>query len=154
MIEAITSPILIWFIIGLALILLEFTVPGIVLIFFGAGAWVVSAMCAIFDASFNVQLAVFLISSVLSLVLLRARIQKTFVGNALNGDSSLNCDEFVGQQAVVVKEIRPGFPGKVEFRGTQWKARADEAIEESQPVEIVRQDNITLVVKPLTKAEE
>ncbi|ACL05438.1 protein of unknown function DUF107 [Desulfatibacillum aliphaticivorans] len=148
MIEAITSPILIWFIIGLALILAEFAVPGIILIFFGIGAWVVSAMCAVIDASLNTQLFVFLISSVLSLALLRTWVKKTFVGNAMDGESSFNSDELVGQKAVTVHEIKPGFTGKVEFRGTRWNAVADELIEESQPVEIVKQDNLTLVVKP------
>jgi len=32
----------IWFIAGLVLILLEFVVPGVILVFFGAGAWVVA----------------------------------------------------------------------------------------------------------------
>ena len=149
MIEAITSPILIWFIIGLALILAEFTVPGIVLIFFGAGAWVVSAMCAIYDASISMQLLVFLVSSILFLAFLRRWVQNVFVGFTQEGESGFSNSEAVGQAAVVVEAIRPGYPGKVEFRGTQWRAMADEAIEESQPVEIVRQDNITLVVKPI-----
>ena len=33
------SPELIWFVAGLALILSEFMLPGIILVFFGAGAW-------------------------------------------------------------------------------------------------------------------
>ena len=35
------NPVLIWFLIGLALVLSEFMLPGIILVFFGLGAWAV-----------------------------------------------------------------------------------------------------------------
>ncbi|MBI9074651.1 MAG: NfeD family protein [Desulfatibacillum sp.] len=149
MVEALTSPILIWFVFGLVLILAEFAVPGIILVFFGVGAWVVSAMCAMFNASLNLQLLVFLVSSVLCLVFLRGWVQKVFVGHSQDGESGFSNSEVVGQTAVVVEAIKPGYPGKVEFRGTQWKAIAEEPIQESRAVEIVRQDCITLIVKPI-----
>jgi len=34
------NPTLIWFFIGLVLLIAEFSVPGVILVFFGIGAWV------------------------------------------------------------------------------------------------------------------
>ena len=34
---------MLWFVAGLILILVEFLMPGLIIIFFGAGAWIVSA---------------------------------------------------------------------------------------------------------------
>jgi membrane protein implicated in regulation of membrane protease activity len=36
------TPELVWFICGAVLVLLEFVVPGVVLVFFGLGAWIVA----------------------------------------------------------------------------------------------------------------
>ena len=34
------DPVIVWFVIGLVLALLEFALPGVILIFFGMGAWI------------------------------------------------------------------------------------------------------------------
>jgi hypothetical protein len=54
------NPTLLWFLLGLALILLEFVVPGVILVFFGIGAWA-AAVTTYFGltASFQSQLLVF-----------------------------------------------------------------------------------------------
>ena len=69
------KPELIWFIIGLVLLLLEFTAPGLILFFFGVGAWVVSIICFFFGIAINLQLLIFLSSSILLLLLLRKRLK-------------------------------------------------------------------------------
>ena len=42
------TPELIWFLIGLVLIILEFGIPGVVTVFFGIGAWLVSFVMFVF----------------------------------------------------------------------------------------------------------
>ncbi|MBW1855703.1 MAG: hypothetical protein JRJ00_13650 [Deltaproteobacteria bacterium] len=37
------NPTTVWFVLGLILALSEFAVPGVILIFFGVGAWIVAA---------------------------------------------------------------------------------------------------------------
>jgi membrane protein implicated in regulation of membrane protease activity len=50
------SPIIIWFVVGLVLILMEFVIPGLVIVFFGLGAWVAAIFVAIFpEMAFWVQ---------------------------------------------------------------------------------------------------
>lgn len=146
------KPSLIWFIIGLVLILSEFVLPGIVLLFFGVGAWVVCIICLVADISLNTQLVIFLVSSVLLLIFLRKWLKTMFVGKTTESSSDRTREEFVGKNAIVTKKIEPGIPGRVEIRGTQWNAESDSTIEESQPVEIVDMDNITLIVKPIKRS--
>ena len=65
------NPVLIWFLVGLALILSEFMVPGVILVFFGMGAWITAIGAWVgFAPDTSSQLLIFAISSVILLVLL------------------------------------------------------------------------------------
>ena len=100
------------------------------------------------DISLNTQLALFIGSSVLSLLFLRRWLKGVFLGHeGSRQDLTLNLDDFVGQRAVVREKILPKLGGKVEFHGTNWEARADEEIAAGTVVEIVEKNNITLRVK-------
>ncbi len=68
------DPVLIWFLAGLALILAEFMIPGVILIFFGVGAWMtaVTAWLGI-TPGWTSQLLTFAISSVVMLQLMPSR---------------------------------------------------------------------------------
>lgn len=146
------SPPLLWFLAGLVLFLLELASPGVLFVFFAAGAWIV-ALClwiGIFD-SFNVSLAVFIIASVGSLLLLRKRLKLVFRGTSEStSDPEAALDEFAGRNATVVEDIdRQKNTGAVDFRGARWRARADQNIAAGSTVQIVTRENLTLVVKPL-----
>lgn len=144
------KPELVWFIIGLALLLLEFVAPGLILFFFGVGAWIVSIICFPFDISINIQLLIFIVSSVVLLALLRSRLKSTFLGRTvLQSASDEDMDGFVGERCVVVKEITGTIKGRVELHGTDWDAEADETISEGSAVEVISKKNITLKVKKL-----
>ena len=144
------KPELIWFIIGLILIILEFSNPGLITIFFGIGAWIVSVICLFLDISLNLQLSIFLISSVLLLVSLRKWFKALFTRKPGTGRAEDEvADEFVGQKAVVTEKITPNRKGRVEFRGSYWTAESYETIPEGASVEILDKDNITLIVKSL-----
>jgi membrane protein implicated in regulation of membrane protease activity len=144
------KPELIWFLIGLLLLVLEFVMPGLIVAFFGVGAWVVAVICLFADISLNTQLLVFIITSVLSLLLLRKWLKGIFMGHVVSKqDAKENLEEFVGQRAVVKERIIQNGRGKVEFHGTNWQAEADEEIAEGTAVEIIGKDNITLKVKAL-----
>ena len=59
------KPEVIWFLIGIALLVMEFLLPGLIVAFFGAGACVVALICLLTDISLNAQLIIFISSSVL-----------------------------------------------------------------------------------------
>ncbi len=144
------KPELLWFIAGLIMLLAEFTTPGLILFFFGIGAWIVALICIFTDISLNIQLSIFLVSSVLLLVSLRKWLKNIFVGRTNAKETSDELfQEFVGEKAVVTCEINPQSGGKVEFHGTSWSAEADETISEGASVEIIGKNNITLKVKLL-----
>ena len=58
------EPEILWFIAGLIMLLLEFAMPGLIIAFFGVGAWIVAVLCLFMDISLNMQLTVFLFSSI------------------------------------------------------------------------------------------
>ena len=144
------KPELIWFLIGLMLLILEFALPSLIVFFFGLGALVVAFICLFMNVSLNTQLLIFILSSVLSLVCLRKWLKGLFKGFIVSKQkTSENIEEFIGKRAVVKEKIMPQVPGKVEFHGTNWAAEADEEIAEGTMVKIIGKDNITLKVKPL-----
>ena len=143
-------PEIIWFLVGLALLILEFILPGLIIAFFGVGAWIVALVCLITDIGINTQLIIFIIASVLSLLCLRKWLKGVFLGHTVSKQNlKENLDEFIGQKAVVKEKIIPKSGGKVEFHGTNWVAEADEEIAEGATVQIIGKDNITLKVKSL-----
>ena len=144
------KPELIWFLVGLILLIMEFVMPGLIVAFFGVGAWIVAIICLFIDIPLNAQLLIFIVTSVLSLLLLRKWLKGIFMGHVVSKqDVKENLEEFVGQRAVVKERIVPNGGGKVAFHGTDWNAEADEEIAEGTAVEIIGKDNITLKVKAL-----
>ncbi|MBG0858236.1 MAG: NfeD family protein [Bacteroidales bacterium] len=142
-----TRPEVIWFIIGLVLFLLELVIPGFVIFFFGVGAWITALLCLIADPGINLQGIVFAVTSVLSLLALRKMIQRKFFYDKHDHSEEVE-DEFTGREAVAVTGFGPGKDGKVEFKGTSWKAESESEIKEGQIVIIIDKDNFKLKVEP------
>ena len=145
------NPLLIWFLIGLGLIVSEFMLPGIILVFFGMGAWTAAITSWLgLTLGWPSQLLVFAVSSVVYLVLLRRWFQARFMG--FEGDHqnpSDNIDEFRGQIVTVMEEINPETgSGKVEFKGASWSARSEVLISIQQRARVIGVDSITLLVEP------
>lgn len=142
-----SRPEMIWFIIGLLLFLAELVVPGFVIFFFGVGAWVTALVCLLFHPNTDLQILIFAITSVLSLIALRRLIQKKFFYGK-DGTSEEVEDEFTGKEAVALISFGPGIKGKVEFKGTTWSAEADTMIKEGQRVIILEKESFNLIVEP------
>ena len=144
------KPEIIWFLVGLALLIIEFMLPGLIIAFFGVGAFVVGIVCLITDISVEVQLIIFIVASVLSLLCLRSWLKGIFIGHVKGRqDMTEDIKEFVGERAVVVEKIMPKAGGKVELHGTNWTAEADGEIPEGTAVEVIGKENLTLKVKVL-----
>lgn len=145
------NPVLIWFLVGLALIIMEFFMPGIILVFFGAGAWITALTTwAGLTGGWTSQLLVWALSSVILLILLRKRIQAQFEGHI--GDSQNlehDLDEFAGKIVPVTVDIQPGNKtGRVEFKGADWQAVSDEAISAGSMAVVEKAEGIALRVRP------
>jgi membrane protein implicated in regulation of membrane protease activity len=142
-------PAAIWFIIGFILFLLEFAIPGLILFFFGIGAWIVAILLLFLDVSLNIQLVVFLVTSVVSVLLLRKWMKKILWARKYSSDSI--DDEFIGKTATAETAIAPGQNGKVSFKGSSWSARSEDVIIQGESVTIIGNESILLIVKS-TKA--
>jgi membrane protein implicated in regulation of membrane protease activity len=145
-----SRPELLWFLIGLILFLLELVVPGFVIFFFGVGAWVVALVCLIISPVKdmpNLQIIIFAVTSVLSLIALRKMIQKKFFYSKGNKSEAVE-DEFTGKEGVAITDFGKAQKGKVEFKGTRWNAESESDIHEGQAVIIIKNENLILKVKP------
>lgn len=142
------NPQVIWFLVGLILLLLEIIIPGFVIIFFGAGAWVTALFSLLFHPGINIQIIIFTVSSVVLLLIFRRYLRKQFFGGEKEGFDKL-ADEFLGKTAVVENDIRKGFPGKISFKGTTWPAISDETVPKGEVVEIIGRESINIIVKSI-----
>jgi len=146
------NPVLIWFLAGLALLIFEFAVPGVILVFFGVGAWIVALTTWMgLTGGWTSQLLVFAVSSVVLLVFLRRRLRTRFFGHSSGDQDPL--DEFKGQAVIVTEDIDPDTGGKVEYKGADWSARCDTALSAGARAVILSADGITLLVRPESAPE-
>jgi inner membrane protein len=142
-----TRPELLWFIIGLVLFVLELVIPGFFIFFFGLGAWITALVCLIGDPGINLQIIIFAVISVLSLIGLRRIIQRKFFYSKGNKADEVE-DEFTGKEALAVSDFGGQLTGKVEFKGTTWKAESSAEIKTGQRVIIIEKENFKLIVEP------
>jgi len=146
---------LIWFIAGLLMIGAEFLIPGFVIFFFGIGAIILAGLTWLIPGLRNnyiLQLIIWLASSGFSLAFLRKYFGKIFRGKEQKDSGE---DEFVFKTAEVIEPIRKNKPGRVNFEGTTWKAISfDENIKAGDIVQILKKENLTLIVRQYQEEEE
>jgi inner membrane protein len=149
MIEQLHNPIFLWSLVGVIMLVIEFTIPGFVIFFFGLGALLVAFLCFLLPTlSINAQLVIFIITSLLLLLLLRKWFKSIFSG-FFNKKEIMpkNIESYIGETATVIEKISKNSPGKIEFHGTSWKAIAEVDIECGENIVIIKQNNLTFEVK-------
>lgn len=143
------TPELVWFICGAVLVLLEFVVPGVILVFFGVGAWAaaLTTYLGLTEGSAS-QLLVFAVASVILLFGLRRYIRTRFSGFVSERqEPDRNLDEFTGKSVLVLEDIEPGKPGKAEFKGAPWRAESKDSFSQGENAIIEKLDGLTLIIK-------
>lgn len=140
-----TSPHLLWIVIGLVLMMLEFVVPGFVIIFFGAGGVLTGLLTWLLpDLPGWSQLLVFLLTSIGSLLVFR----KFMPGESVTEEEMAGVKTcFIDDTALVTQSIDPYAGGKIELNGVTWGATSDEAIPAGLKVVIVSRKGLSFVVK-------
>ena len=128
--ESFYDAAVIWFILGFILFLLEFAVPGLILFFF--------------DVSLNLQLVIFLGSSIITILLFRKSLRNIMWSRKNATEIE---DEFIGKTGKAETFIGPGQNGKVDFKGTSWDAKSDDIIEKGGNVTVIGNESILLIVK-------
>ncbi len=137
-----------WLVLGLFLVLVELAAAGgFYVIFFGIAAILVGLLASVGAAgSIAVQITLFSVLSVASLLLFRDRLVKRFQGNP----QAPQIDQLVGEPAIVTEELAPGGVGKVELRGTTWSARTSTGVllVRGTRCRVTSVDGLTLFVEP------
>lgn len=135
----------VWLVAMIVLLVIEGLVPGLVSIWFAAGA-LVAMIAALFGAPFWLQLVWFLVVSIALLALTRP-LAKKYV-NART--TPTNADRIIGKDCVVTEEIdNLRGTGAVSVDGKVWTARL-ERVDGKAPagsiVKAVRIEGVRLIV--------
>ena len=136
-----------WLIMLVLLTVTEILTFNFITIWFAAGslAALISSLCG---ADIMVQMWVFIIISVLSLI-----FTKPLVKNKLNfKKTETNADRVIGKTAIVTDEINSEkFAGEVKVNGQMWSAISyeNEIIEKDSKVKILDIEGVKLVVEKL-----
>ncbi|MCW1884716.1 NfeD family protein [Luteolibacter flavescens] len=143
------DPEIVWLIAGVLLILAEFFAPGVVMVFFGAGAIATSVTTWLgLTPGLGSQAATFAITSLLLLFTLRRFVKKWFVGHSANGGGMAD-DDFTGREARVIAHLPGrGEDGLIEIKGSNWKARSEAPVATGETVIIERREGLTFHVRP------
>lgn len=139
------SMVWVWLVLAVIFIVIEAITVGLTTIWFAAGAFV-ALLLALFKTGPGVQVAVFLI---VSLVLL-ATTRKVFVNKLKTGSQKTNVDALVGEEAVVLEEITPHNTGLVKVKGQNWTAAAsdkDATIPKDSTVTVKAIEGVKLIVE-------
>ncbi len=137
------SPVWIWALIGIALVILEAATVTFFFVFLGAGALITALAAALGVQGLASQILIFAASSVLLILVLRRSARNLFAGHR---DM---LPDFVGEKVDVIEDIPAGREGCVLYRGSRWIAYSDDAgtIPKGSVVKVVTNDGIKLKVK-------
>jgi membrane protein implicated in regulation of membrane protease activity len=132
---------LIWLIAGILLCVMEFTIPTAFTEFTLGVSAIIVAMVALVVPQVSIQIALWLVLSVVATVLLR-RFMPAQTARELED----------AKEAKTLTEILPGETGRVLYEGNSWPARSEDnqAIAPNQAVVVVGRQGNTLLVIPET----
>ena len=114
-----------------------------IVFFFGVGAWCAALAVFLLPMSLASQLLVFLVTSLVALVLLRATVKKVFIGRVLEVDA-MERSIPPGATGEVIEDIVPPAAGKIKYGGSFWRATADRPIRAGTVVTIVEKNNLSI----------
>ncbi|TDE13344.1 NfeD family protein [Dyadobacter psychrotolerans] len=136
----------IWLIVGLIMLLAELVSVLLVFIFFAIGALLTALLASVgILSSPEMQLIAFSVISLLSLLILRKHARRLLD----NRGKQHEYNEFVGETALVIRDIPSNGEGKIYYRGAEWKATSlnSSLIIAGSKVVIIRTDGIVLIVE-------
>jgi len=141
----------IWIVLGVVLIVSEFFVPGLIVIFFGVSA-VITGIVSYFGLIQGISLQFFFwaVLSFVLLILLRAQVKKWFP--SLEAYEPANADrDMIGREVEVIEDVGDeSNPGRIRYLGTSWKAASSGGvIRAGEKAKITGRDNLLLYISPL-----
>ena len=141
---------IIWLVLFVSMVVVEAAGPSLVSIWFAFGALIALLVSFIPGVAWWVELIIFVVISVATLLALRPIVKKYIRRN----DYKTNVDSFVGKRGYVIEDITYLKPGAVKIGDVSWTAipqSMDETIVENTIIEVIAVNGNKLIVK---KVEE
>ena len=139
--------ILVWGVLVIAFLIVEGITDALVSFWFAIGS-LAALIVSLFRFSWQVQLLVFIVASVLMLLALRPLSKKYLHRNIVK----TNADALVGKEGVVKEPIDPlRGSGRIFISGLNWAAKSsdDRVILEDTRVVVERIEGASLIVTPV-----
>lgn len=137
-----------WMIIFLVLVFVELITINLVTIWFAVGA-LASFILTYFIDDVMIQIGVFIVVSIISLVLTRKIVNKLKGGKV----EATNLDRVIGKEGIVTEKITKLEPGEVKVDGKKWTAVSSKDISVGSKVEILSIDGVKLNVKEIKEED-
>ena len=144
--EALGFPIM-WIVIAVVAAIIEATTVQLVSIWFAIGA-IVTAIVSVFTDNILIQLAVFVVVSIICLLITRPLARKL---KKSTGDFPTNCDRYIGKIAEVIVDINNiEAVGQVKVDGSVWSARSStgEPLTAGTKVVVNKIEGVKMIVTP------
>lgn len=134
--------------IGLLLILLELIVgveTGLDLVFLGS-AFIIGGLVTWTFFSWVLTLVITLVICIVYLVLGRRYVHRW----TATRKEKTNIDVIIGKKGIVLQSISEKFGGRVKVGNEEWRARAEESIEQGEEIVVTAISGVTLNVEKYT----
>lgn len=137
-----------WLAIFILCLVIEAVTTDLTSIWFALGA-LFALVVAFLEVHILFQIAVFLGTSLLALILTRPLVKKFFKKNVID----TNIDSIIGKVGIITKEIEPYNRGEAKLSTMYWLAKAydNKAIPLNAEVEVLAVEGATLIVKQINK---
>lgn len=131
-----------WFVLFAVLLVIELLTVNLVTVWFAFGA-VAAIICSFFTDSIFIQLLVFLITSVMTLLVMKPLL-KRFKSFDI---TPTNLDRVIGKIGEVTKSIDQDKYGEVKILGSTWTASSKSHINIGERVKVLSIDGVKLIVQ-------
>lgn len=138
----------VWLCVFVVLSILEMATVNLVSVWFAVGS-LIAAFSTFFTDNSTIQLAVFVISSAITLALTKPIVQKIRTRKII----PTNLDRVIGKIGVVTEEITKLDPGEVKVDGKRWSALSTKKIAVGRKVEVLSIDGVKLHVKEVKEED-
>jgi len=134
-----------WFVLGLILLGLEILAPGTIFLWFGLSALVVGVLSLVFDFAWQIDVALFLVLSLISLLIGRKLMLRLA---SEKGDPGLNQrgSRYIGREFTLAAPLSEG-AGNLSIDDTIWRITGPD-LPSGTKVRIEAIDGARLVVRP------
>ena len=137
---------IIWLALFVAMLGIEALGPSLVSVWFAFGALIALIVSFIPEVPWWVEVVIFVVISLATLLALRPVLKRYFKRNNYN----TNIDSFTGKRGYVIEDITLLKPGAVKIGDVSWTAipvEKDEKILENEVIEVVAVNGNKLIVK-------